>query len=275
MKKSLILIFLLLPLCLFAEWNNIKNLKVAVIEMDSRVKNEDIDTRTLSEMLEMHLVNENSFQIVERALINKIVKEQEIQMSSLTESEMIKIGTLAGANKILSGSISHLNDRYYVIVKGIDTVTGIVDLSDQIYASNINDLIGLLPQLAKRIVKKAAGKKVANFTLEIETPAANNYSDQEDAQEDQSLSGLYSVNGKNPDGSSYHGTVRIQEKEGMVYFTWYIGRDVFKGKGMFQGDLLVIDWGSSSPVVYQLAAHGVLQGSWANGSASEVLTPVE
>ena len=40
-----------------------------------------------------------------------------------------------------------------------------------------------------------------------------------------------------------------------------------------QGNVLTIDWGQSSPVIYKVRPDGVLDGTWANGRAAETLYP--
>jgi hypothetical protein len=38
--------------------------------------------------------------------------------------------------------------------------------------------------------------------------------------------------------------------------------------------MLVINWGDKTPVIYSFGDEGALDGEWADGSASETLTPV-
>ncbi|MEQ9692171.1 MAG: hypothetical protein RLO48_20855 [Bauldia litoralis] len=56
--------------------------------------------------------------------------------------------------------------------------------------------------------------------------------------------------------------------------TWWIGKQIFEGTGQLAGRMLVVDWGAQHPVVYSFAAEGRLDGEWADGSASEKLSPV-
>ena len=94
------------------------------------------------------------------------------------------------------------------------------------------------------------------------------------------LSGLYDiVLGKNPDGSSYGGTVSIEEQneEGTSYcLVWKIGNGQQSEYGCGniddQGRILVVDWGSDYPVVYEILSKGTfLRGSWHDGAGKENL----
>jgi len=86
------------------------------------------------------------------------------------------------------------------------------------------------------------------------------------------LTGLYRVAGTNPDGTSYPGMLALAQRGAFYDFTWWIGRSVFRGKGELAGRMLVVHWNDVHPVVYSFAPDGVLDGEWADGSATERLS---
>ncbi len=88
------------------------------------------------------------------------------------------------------------------------------------------------------------------------------------------LTGIYRASGTNPNGSKYTGMVALAEDNDDFKLTWWIGKDVFKGNGHFAGKMLVINWGDKTPVIYSFGNDGALDGEWADGSATETLTPV-
>ncbi|MBN1384111.1 MAG: hypothetical protein JW983_04415 [Elusimicrobia bacterium] len=172
--NKLFMILTVLLLCsdmVFGKWKDLKNLEVAVSEFVSNVEDEKIDTVTLTEMLQTSLVNRDKFIIVERTLINKLLKERSLELAGLTETEISKVGEMAGADKIISGSISKLNGKYIVIIKGMDVKKGIVEFSDQIIEDRMEDIIELIPAIADRIILKAKGKKVKPYTPVVIKPA--------------------------------------------------------------------------------------------------------
>jgi len=89
----------------------------------------------------------------------------------------------------------------------------------------------------------------------------------------QSIAGTYRVEGRNPDGSAYSGTVNIQQDGAAVYMSWRVGQQSYTGSGTRNGDILWIDWGDTYPVVYVRMPSGELHGTWANGRALERLIP--
>jgi hypothetical protein len=85
------------------------------------------------------------------------------------------------------------------------------------------------------------------------------------------LSGVYRSDGTNPNGSRYRGMTTIVAEGDRLRFTWWIGSQVFTGVGQFAGRMLVVNWGASHPVVYTFGARGVLDGEWADGTATDRL----
>jgi tetratricopeptide (TPR) repeat protein len=88
------------------------------------------------------------------------------------------------------------------------------------------------------------------------------------------LPGEYDIDGVNPSGSTYGGTVTITAGSGGTYnFRWKVGRDTFRGTGRLSGRTLTVNWGQKDPVIYRIDDDGTLRGKWARGRGSEDLTP--
>jgi hypothetical protein len=88
-----------------------------------------------------------------------------------------------------------------------------------------------------------------------------------------SLAGTYRANGQNPDGSHYSGTVTIRQDGGAYHLAWRIGSSAYKGTGRLAGNVLVVDWGAATPVVYAVGDDGTLKGLWEAGKGEETLSP--
>jgi hypothetical protein len=106
-----------------------------------------------------------------------------------------------------------------------------------------------------------------------EDDAAEETAEPEDEAEPKSidLAGVYRVEGTNPNGSKYRGMVALAQNDDQFKFTWWIGKDVFRGSGHFAGKMLVVNWGDKTPVIYTFGDEGALDGEWADGSATETL----
>ncbi len=90
----------------------------------------------------------------------------------------------------------------------------------------------------------------------------------------QDISGEYDVDGTNPNGTTYTGAVTISRQGDNRYrFEWVIANgDRYSGAGTLRGRTISVNWGQRYPVIYQVGGDGILEGTWANGTATETLT---
>ncbi|MBV0912628.1 hypothetical protein KTJ87_09575 [Rhodobacteraceae bacterium ASV31] len=86
------------------------------------------------------------------------------------------------------------------------------------------------------------------------------------------ISGGYSVEGRNADGSAYSGRLSVAQSASDLRFDWQVG-SAYSGTGLIEGRIVTIDWGSTTPVVYVVMPNGALHGTWADGTALERATP--
>lgn len=86
-----------------------------------------------------------------------------------------------------------------------------------------------------------------------------------------SLAGIYRETGTNPSGTQYVGMAAIEPRGEQVNFTWWITKDRFAGTGEMAGQMLVVKWNQRHPVVYTFDGDRVLQGEWADGTATDRL----
>ena len=84
---------------------------------------------------------------------------------------------------------------------------------------------------------------------------------------------MVSVGGRSDDGKEYSGTVTIATEGEDYKLNWKVGDSEYEGDGTLDGNLLTVNWGSSTPVVYAVAEDGTLKGLWAGGHRKETLTP--
>ena len=85
--------------------------------------------------------------------------------------------------------------------------------------------------------------------------------------------GRYNAEGRNPNGSRYRATVDVTRLGDHYRFDWKSGSQSYHGDGTMEGNVLVVNWGSTTPVIYAIAENGMLNGLWDAGRAGEILTP--
>ena len=84
----------------------------------------------------------------------------------------------------------------------------------------------------------------------------------------------YAVEGKSVDGKDYEGTVTITKSGAGYHLKWEVDDGTqYEGEGKLVDNLLTVDWGGTTPMVYALADDGSLTGLWESGHAEETLTP--
>ncbi|WP_407569189.1 hypothetical protein [Deinococcus altitudinis] len=79
-----------------------------------------------------------------------------------------------------------------------------------------------------------------------------------------SATGPYRVNGRNPDGTRYSGTLGVYTVGPAYSLEWLIGKSRYVGVGIRQDRLLGVAYGADScgVVVYTVSDTGTLEGDW-------------
>lgn len=117
MKK----LFLIVIICLTAFIMNAQ--KCAVLEFSGAqsVSVKDIDG--ITEMF-MTYFRPAGYTMIERAQINKVISEQGFQRSSITDDQMVRLGAILNASKVVVGKVSRLGGQYQVDVRVVDAELG-------------------------------------------------------------------------------------------------------------------------------------------------------
>jgi hypothetical protein len=106
-------------------------------------------------MISGELANSPSVVVVERAAIESIVKEMQLQKSGLTASDAARIGRGLNAQKVVLGSVTRFGETTYVILaRVVDVETQQVQGSRQVTCRNCGegDLPGAVSALRQLIV---------------------------------------------------------------------------------------------------------------------------
>ena len=101
-------------------------------------------------------VNTGRFIVVERSMIDKIMKEQAFQNSDLADdSQATKIGKLLGANKVVLSEVSLVGGRNMLSIKLIDVETAILD-QHKTRIVGTNDLLDAVEPLTLELLGEKA-----------------------------------------------------------------------------------------------------------------------
>ena len=91
--------------------------------------------------------------------------------------------------------------------------------------------------------------------------------------------GVYSIEGRNSDGSTYDGTLEVsRQRDGTWLVTWRVGGDTIRGIGLVQGDLLAVAYSANNNpgiILFRVQSDGRMDGPWTmgDGIGREIATP--
>lgn len=107
MKKSKFILFAFL---LFAVLNSTgqNRLRIAILDLNAGVNRTQAQVDGLADMLSVELFNSGCFSIVERTQVDKVIREQHFQKSSLSATQRKKIGSILKADAIVTGTINFI-----------------------------------------------------------------------------------------------------------------------------------------------------------------------
>lgn len=124
--RRYLLVLCVLSLCVVSQAQQEK-MKVAVLDPTISSVSKDVGL-AVQEIISSTFVNTGRYIIIERSMIDKIIKEQSFQNSDLADnSQATEIGRIAGANKVVLSSISMVGSKTVISVKIIDVQTANID----------------------------------------------------------------------------------------------------------------------------------------------------
>jgi TolB-like protein len=126
MKK----VILLICITAFAWVGNMQaqdRMKIAVMDFKAGAGVEQSEVTGISSILTTYLNDTKKFTIVERTQIDEVISEQGFQYSSLTNRQMIKLGEILNAQKIVVGDVNIVGGQYNIDARILDVETGNMD----------------------------------------------------------------------------------------------------------------------------------------------------
>jgi TolB-like protein len=106
-----------------------EKVKIGIIEFQSLNEEAKKDNlgKIVSEMLTTSFVNSESFKIIEREQLQKVIKEFQLSQSGIIDTSYAKqIGKITGADAIVTGSVTKIGDDLRLDARIIDVESGII-----------------------------------------------------------------------------------------------------------------------------------------------------
>ncbi len=170
MKKiySLILTIVLMSVS-FSQAEGKRNL--AMSDLNARGLSED-EAQIIGERLRNEIVNQGDLRVMERSMMQALLKEQSFAQSGACDDDacQIKMGKMLGVDFLAVGSVGKLGSMYTINLRAMDVETGEIIKSFSLdQKGDIEDLLGEpLQNLAYKVVNALAPKTFSNTQPDTE-----------------------------------------------------------------------------------------------------------
>lgn len=160
MRSKLPFLFLLL----FAIQAFCEKTSIAVTQFDATNMAEG-DVRILTDRLRSELIEIGVYNVVERSLMEEILKEQNFQQSGCVSNEcVVEVGKLVGVEQIVAGSIGKLGSIYTISARMVDVQSG--SIMDQWLLDCPCSIETMLQQSMRAVALRISDKYFLDFTNE-------------------------------------------------------------------------------------------------------------
>ncbi len=137
--------------------------KTKIAVLDFQMQGEGYETKDMgaivAEWFITALVKTGRFDVIERALLKKILEEQKLALSGVVDAgSATQVGKLLGVKTIISGSVMRLESIVEVNARIIDVESGSIIAAENVRSTSSSSLQDLINQMARKIIK--------NFPLE-------------------------------------------------------------------------------------------------------------
>lgn len=174
MKRKWITLIIFLILCSFSIAQVQDKINIAVIDLDSRGGLSESEIGILTDRLRSMLVRTNAFDVVDRGLMQDILKEQGFQISGCTSMDCaVEAGKILGMEQMVSGTVGRLGSLYTVDISLINVETSrIMKSLTRDHRGEIEGLIGIMKSVADELAGVQEKTPVTGGRLDVSTKPA-------------------------------------------------------------------------------------------------------
>ena len=129
-----------------------QDITIAVLEFEGKGVSQS-ETSTLTDRLRDEILKKGVYNVLERGLMDDVLKEQGFQQSGCVTSECaVEVGNMLGVQQMVGGSIGKVGNMYTVSARIIDVGTG------EVLKSANYDLIGGIEELLMNGMNQVASE---------------------------------------------------------------------------------------------------------------------
>ncbi|MEK6794259.1 MAG: CsgG/HfaB family protein [Spirochaetota bacterium] len=149
MFKRVIVSLLIITAVFAAE----KKPRVAVLAFNAKGVS-TLEAETVTELFSSELVSSRAFDVLDRANMDNILKEQQFQQTGCTETACaVKLGKLLNVEFMIYGSVMNVGDKFYVSANMINIETSKIEKSGKEIADSFKEINSAI----RRLIEKLTG----------------------------------------------------------------------------------------------------------------------
>jgi|GEM_PF-6786121 len=115
---------------------------------------------SVTDMLSTELVNTSVFEVIERMQVKKILNEQGLQKTGVTESETAaEVGRILNLKQVIIGNVGKLGQSLVVTMKLVSVEKANIIIAEKEVAKNEDDLVRACEVLVQKLVRALQGPK--------------------------------------------------------------------------------------------------------------------
>ncbi len=155
-KIQIYILFFIFLVCqsssLYPETTNDSRIPIAVLDFEPKGAVDPQTADFVTERIRIEMFRTGKYKILERHDMKKILDEKKLELSGLSGSEYaIKIGEFLSARKIMLGSVTLIDSKYYINMRIVEVQSGIMDYGDTGTSESISGLSPLCYGLVNRM----------------------------------------------------------------------------------------------------------------------------
>lgn len=129
--------------------------RIAVVQLVAQVGVDPAIAVTVTGLLSGEIVSLRKFDVVDRANLDKVMREQALQQSGCSEEACaVKIGNILNVQKLVVGTVSRLGGQTIISVSFVDVERSRIELTETESASKDEEILSRIRALAKKIDAK-------------------------------------------------------------------------------------------------------------------------
>ncbi|MFA5858071.1 MAG: CsgG/HfaB family protein [Elusimicrobiota bacterium] len=153
-RNTLIICLSIVVLCFNNAYSENQKLNIAVADFNARNVSE-LDSAAISDLVRTELVRLDSYNVVDRGNMEKILAEQKFQLQNCTDQEcIIKMGRLLNVEKIVTGYVIKIEGVYQISISFVNVETGKIEQSERMRCINTRDFAKLTENLVLKLTRK-------------------------------------------------------------------------------------------------------------------------